>query len=70
MTKPPYNAESPHIDRIARIEAGLQVDGSLRPKDRRSASLADRMAHYKTPAVSVAVIEGGEVAWAKNWGVR
>ncbi len=31
-------------------------------------SLAERMAHYKVPGVSIAVIEGGEIAWAKGYG--
>lgn len=31
--------------------------------------MEDRMAHYNVPGVSVAVIENGEVVWARAWGV-
>lgn len=31
-------------------------------------SLAERMAHHKVPGVSLAVIEGGEIVWAKGYG--
>src|SRR5688572_23887791 len=31
--------------------------------------LAERMAHYKVPGVSIAVIDKGEIAWAKGYGV-
>ena len=33
-------------------------------------SLLDRMAHYKVPGVSMALIENGEIAWVKTWGVK
>jgi CubicO group peptidase (beta-lactamase class C family) len=32
-------------------------------------SLAERMRRHHVPGVSIAVIEGGQVAWAKSWGV-
>ncbi|MEM1437034.1 MAG: serine hydrolase domain-containing protein [Pseudomonadota bacterium] len=31
-------------------------------------SLEERMAHYGTPAISIAVITSGELAWARAWG--
>ncbi len=31
--------------------------------------LLDRLSHYKVPGVSIAVIDGGELRWAKSWGV-
>ncbi|HVN42983.1 MAG TPA: serine hydrolase domain-containing protein [Steroidobacteraceae bacterium] len=33
-------------------------------------TMAERLAHYGVPGVSVAVIEGGELAWAAGFGVR
>jgi len=33
------------------------------------APLAERMAAHRTPAVSIAVIDGGKIAWAKAWGM-
>lgn len=31
--------------------------------------LRDRMAHYNVPGVSVALLEDGEITWARGWGV-
>ncbi|HXV76744.1 MAG TPA: serine hydrolase [Candidatus Polarisedimenticolaceae bacterium] len=32
-------------------------------------TLAERMEHYGTPGISVAVIEDGKIAWYRGWGV-
>ena len=32
-------------------------------------SLAERMAAYRVPAVSIAIIDGGRVVWAQGFGV-
>ncbi len=53
--------------RIRRVEAGLAPAGA--PAGSAAASLTDRMAHYRVPAVSVAVIEGGRIEWAKAYGL-
>ena len=55
----------------ARIE---RVLNGLRPKVEVEGvpvrwSLAERMAAYKVPAVSVAIIDGGRVVWAQGFGV-
>lgn len=56
--------------RIAAIENGLRpmiiVDG----EDAGPLRLIDRMAHYNVPGLSIAVIDGGEIAWARGYGVR
>ncbi len=36
----------------------------------RPFTLAERMAAYKVPGVSIAVIHNGKIDWAKGWGVR
>jgi len=55
-------------ERIQRVENGLLpavvIKGQAAPM-----KLAERMAHYKTPGVSVAVINNGAVEWAKAYGV-
>jgi CubicO group peptidase (beta-lactamase class C family) len=56
--------------RVARLESGLLVEPALRRDEPCRVALAERLAHYQVPAVSVAVIEGGELAWAKGYGVR
>jgi CubicO group peptidase (beta-lactamase class C family) len=32
-------------------------------------TLAERMRHYRVPGVSIAIIQGGRIAWAKGYGV-
>lgn len=53
---------------IQRIENGLLpavvVKGQTQPT-----KLAEQMAKYKVPGLSVAVIENGKLAWAKGYGV-
>lgn len=54
---------------IAKVEAGLSpvvwASGAPAPVW----SLAERMAFYKIPGVSIAVIKDGRIAWAKGYGV-
>ena len=55
-------------DRIAAVTSGLLPAFEIKGVS-KSWKLADRMAHYKTPAVSVAVIDHYEIEWARAWGV-
>lgn len=54
---------------IAKVESGLaaRIQVSGEPAD--AWTLADRMAYYKVPGVSIAVIKDGKIAWAKGYGV-
>ncbi len=58
----------PGADRIHRIENGL-LPAAVIAGEPATMNLAERMSHYKVPGVSVAVIEKGEIAWAKGYGV-
>ena len=54
--------------RIARVVAGLLppfYTSAMRPW-----SLQERMAQHQVPGVSIAVIDGGKIAWARGFGVR
>lgn len=55
------------------IEVRIQriVNSILPAGDDRSepANLAERMAHHRTPGVSVAVIKGSEIEWARGFGL-
>jgi CubicO group peptidase (beta-lactamase class C family) len=53
--------------RIARVERGLLAEMGDPPWKRMA--LADRMAHYNVPGVSVAVVNEFEVEWARGYGV-
>jgi CubicO group peptidase (beta-lactamase class C family) len=55
-------------DRMQRVEngllAGIVLKGQATPM-----KLTERLAHYKVPGVSVAVINNGKLEWAKGYGV-
>lgn len=56
--------------RIKRVENGLSRPVVFRGHPLTKASLADRMQVYKVPGVSIAVINGGEVEWARGHGAK
>ena len=56
--------------RIARIEARLQPGIVVKGGPDRALGIADRMQVHRTPGVSVAVLNGGAVEWARSYGVR
>jgi CubicO group peptidase (beta-lactamase class C family) len=57
-------------DRIERVIADLRPTTSLVHLKTVACPLPDRMAHYATPGVGIAVIDGGRVAWQRGFGVR
>ena len=54
-------------DRIARVETGLLTHNVVRGEDARL-TIEERLRFYRVPAVSVAVIDGGRIDWARAWG--
>jgi CubicO group peptidase (beta-lactamase class C family) len=64
---------TPSADRVAgriqRIENGLLPETPLRSQPPEKRRLAERMAYHETPGVSVAVINDGEIEWARGFGV-
>jgi CubicO group peptidase (beta-lactamase class C family) len=56
------------VDHVARIEKHLVAPSFAAPVPADHASLAERMAYYHVPGVSIAVIHDGHVAWAKGYG--
>jgi CubicO group peptidase (beta-lactamase class C family) len=66
-TAVPIVPDSVHIERaIAALRPAVEIEG--RPSQRWS--LAERMAHYKVPGISVAIISGGKIVWAGGFGVK
>lgn len=55
--------------RTTRVERGLLPAIVLQGESPRKMTLSERMDHYNVPGVSVAVIEGGRIDWAKGYGV-
>lgn len=56
--------------RITRVERGLLQLDPLDSKGYQTASLDRQMARYAVPGVSIAVVEDGQVDWARGYGVR
>ena len=56
--------------RIARVMHGLRPPVEIEGKPVDRWTLAERMEHHKVPGVSIAVIEGGRIAWARGIGVK
>jgi CubicO group peptidase (beta-lactamase class C family) len=55
--------------RIARIESGLAGSIQVQGREMELFSLDERMAHYAVPGVSIAVLDRGNLAWAKGYGL-
>lgn len=55
---------------IARVTAGLRPGTVVKGADPVRYTLAERMAHYKVPGVSIAVVDSGRVVWARGFGVK
>jgi CubicO group peptidase (beta-lactamase class C family) len=56
-------------ERIRRVENGLLPPALVKGEPTATMNLADRMRFYKTPGVSVAVINKGKIEWARGYGV-
>jgi CubicO group peptidase (beta-lactamase class C family) len=55
--------------RIARVEAGLMPISATKEKKGVTAHIRERMRAFGVPGLSIAVIDGGQLAWAKGYGV-
>ena len=56
--------------RIGRVMRGLRPPVEIEGRPVARWSLAQRMTHHKVPGVSIAVIEGGRIVWARGVGVK
>jgi hypothetical protein len=55
--------------RIARVESGLLPGILIKGRPVGPMRLAERMVFYRTPGVSICVINDGAIEWAKGYGV-
>ncbi len=62
-------AQAQDAESIARIERGLRPAVAIQDAKLETRTLAAEMARLNVPGVSVAVIRGGKIAWAKGYGV-
>ena len=68
MTKCGLNAELE--ERIQRVVSDLRMETTVPGQDHPPCAIAQRMAQTCTPAVSVAVVDDFELAWARGFGER
>ena len=61
-------AETPE-ERIRRVENGLLPPAIVKGESPTLMKLEDRMRFYKTPGLSLAIINNGEIEWARSYGV-
>ncbi len=55
---------------VARVTAGLRPSFVVQGRPRVTYPLAERMAHYHVPGVSIAVVDSGRLVWARGFGVK
>jgi len=66
----PASAQNDSLnERIRRVENGLLPLVVIKGEPDPAMKLTDRMRFYKTPGVSVAVINNGKIEWARGYGV-
>src|SRR5690606_19674239 len=69
LSAPALAQPQPVETAIRQFETGLRPGVHVRGQPQVRWTLAERMAHYKVPGVSIAVIRDGKIAWAKGYGV-
>jgi CubicO group peptidase (beta-lactamase class C family) len=62
-------SDSDQAARIARIESGLLPAVVIKGQPPNPMTIADRMAHYKVPGVSVAFFDHGQILWTRAYGL-
>src|SRR5262249_39700427 len=66
--KVPAQGKDSVAERIQRVESGL-LPGVIIKGQTSTMKLAERIAHYKVPGLSVALINDGKIEWARGYGV-
>ena len=64
------HSDARHSEAVSRLEKGLVSPLFFKDQADRTYTLEERMQFYNVPGVSVALIENGEIAWVKSWGVK
>jgi CubicO group peptidase (beta-lactamase class C family) len=56
------------VQKIERVENGLQPAISIKGQPAARMAIAERMKFYHVPGVSIAVLDGGKIDWARGYG--
>jgi len=65
----PLWAETELDRKIRSVETGLLPAVAIEGRPVQRMTIAERTKHHKTPGVSIAVISGGEIEWARGYGL-
>ncbi len=57
------------LDEIKSIENGLLENIQIKGETTQTYNILERMEHYNVPGVSIAIVENGELKWAKGYGM-
>ena len=69
--KPVAVPSVPNVDAVvARVAAGLRPAFVVKGEPAKVFSLAERLAHYKVPGVSIALVDSGRIVWARGYGLK
>ncbi len=66
----PHDPAASVEDRIRRVEAALLPAVVIKGEVSPALPLVERMKFYRVPGVSVAVVSGGKIDWARGFGVK
>lgn len=66
----PTAAPDPSQAAIAAVTSGLRAPVVVTGEPEQAFALVDRMAHYKVPGVSIAVVDSGRIVWARGFGLK
>ncbi|MBN1224255.1 MAG: beta-lactamase family protein [Candidatus Aminicenantes bacterium] len=65
------SSESGDVDaKIQAVENNLKLPFTIKGDPGSGLTISERMKHHKVPGVSVAVIDGGQIVWAKGYGTK
>lgn len=63
------NLNAQNNSEISTIENGLFKNIQIKGETIQKYSIYERMEHYKVPGVSIAIVENGQLKWAKGYGL-
>jgi len=70
LAAPAFAADGSTTQRVREVETGLRPAISIEGEKPVRWTIEERMAHWKVPGVSIAVVSDGKLAWARGYGVK
>jgi CubicO group peptidase (beta-lactamase class C family) len=70
IAKPQTSHEGSEEARIERVLSGLRAPIAIKGQPLERSTLAEEMAQSHLPGISIAVIDNGQIAWARGFGVK